>query len=626
MELTVAQTLERIVSQSELPAPPPMSFDGTSANYPKFIKSFSDRVATKPFTDSWKLSQLMMCVSGEAKKAIQRFEGTDQGYANAIKTLHDRFGQSFQIVKSCIDNVVEGNRIAPADRKSLLSFADTLEATYQTLGDQGLLAEANSQSTLKRIVARLPTRGQERWVKKVLELERKSIHPTLEHLVRLGHDLAKESNHAVYTIESPHWVGNRGRDHTKDQPKAIVPKVTTLSTQVSTPRKESRTSNKWNDSANAVKGTAGEMKDCAFCSKGPHKLQSCYSFKGKGVDERRKFVRANRLCYCCFNWHMVRDCKHLKTCGKDGCDKHHHQLLHPPSTKNSQTDGKDKQASDTASDGTKQEVHCGAIVTMRPIMMVLLKVVPVCVRAHTGRSVTTFAMLDSGSSATMITNRVAQKLGVKGIAEVISVNTVLDKCQDKQVELISCTLTPVGHMEPSIPVSRAHVVEELNIDGRYRPDSYNVSEWDHLQDVDLSTEVELKAVSMLIGEDVPWAHTVMDSRYGDKPHEEPYAVKTPLAWCVAGPVKMEAKHPVNVNLVIENSPSESFPPTDKETELLEEAVSRLWEEERHGFTCDRKSCMSVEDKRAMEAMKNSTHFVDGNYEIGLLWRDENPFT
>ncbi|XP_064625913.1 uncharacterized protein LOC135486747 [Lineus longissimus] len=189
-----------MTAHQELPAPPVMIFDGTSAEYPKFIRNFSDRVGTKSFTDSFKLSQLIMCSRGEAKKATDRYEGTSKGYEMAWKVLHERFGQPFQIVKSSVDRLTAGPRIQAQDRKSLLEFADQLEATLQTLDDQHLLAEANTQTSLQAIFSRLPAHVQGKWVKKVVDLEAANIQPTLKHLVRLVSSLANTANHAVYAV------------------------------------------------------------------------------------------------------------------------------------------------------------------------------------------------------------------------------------------------------------------------------------------------------------------------------------------------------------------------------------------------------------------------------------------
>jgi hypothetical protein len=242
---SLAQTLERITAHSELPAPPVMIFDGTPADYPKFIKNFSDRVGVKSFTDSFKLSQLVMCSRGDAKKAIDRYEGTNQGYQKAWKVLYERFGQPSQIVKSCIDKLTGGPRIPAYDRKGLLEFSDLLEATLQTLDDQALLPEANTQTSLQAIFSRLPAFAQGKWIRRVVDIEAANSTPTLKDMVKLVSSLAKTANHAVYSIaatgRNSQVVATGGSKPQGKCPEttsktnynpALAHKVTTLSTQL----------------------------------------------------------------------------------------------------------------------------------------------------------------------------------------------------------------------------------------------------------------------------------------------------------------------------------------------------------------------------------------------------------
>ena len=140
--------------------------------------------------------------------------------------------------------------------------------------------------------------------------------------------------------------------------------------------------------------------------------------------------------------------------------------------------------------------------------------------AENGHSLATLGMLDSGASATLVTRSVTQKLGVHETPGLISVNTMLAKGQDQNVKVFGCNLSPVGVADPKIPVRRAHTVNELHIDARYRPNTLDLSEWSHLEKLDLSTDVEEDSASMLIGEDVPWAHAVLKSCYGDEQNSQ----------------------------------------------------------------------------------------------------------
>ena len=51
--------------------------------------------------------------------------------------------------------------------------------------------------------------------------------------------------------------------------------------------------------------------------------------------------------------------------------------------------------------------------------------------------------------------------------------------------------------------------------------------------------VDVNKVSVLIDEDVPQAHAALGYCWGDNPINQPYAVKIPFEWCVAGPTNKE---------------------------------------------------------------------------------------
>ena len=56
---------------------------------------------------------------------------------------------------------------------------------------------------------------------------------------------------------------------------------------------------------------------------------------------------------------------------------------------------------------------------------------------------------------------------------------------------------------------------------------------------------------------------------------------------------------------------------------MHEQVEKFWALESHGFRSDGTS-NSLEDERALEILKRTTELKDGRYEVGLLWRNDNP--
>jgi hypothetical protein len=72
-------------------------------------------------------------------------------------------------------------------------------------------------------------------------------------------------------------------------------------------------------------------ENCPVCNSSGHKMVDCKGFLLKSARERYAAVKGFGICFhCLLGSHLIRDCKNQtsKTCGKPGCDKHHHHLLH----------------------------------------------------------------------------------------------------------------------------------------------------------------------------------------------------------------------------------------------------------------------------------------------------------
>lgn len=82
------------------------------------------------------------------------------------------------------------------------------------------------------------------------------------------------------------------------------------------------------DNNNNIK-VADPDKQCPLHNK-PHSLRKCHGFRAKTLDERKSFLKENKICYkCCSSVdHMARDCDTSIQCYE--CKSNHHvAALHP---------------------------------------------------------------------------------------------------------------------------------------------------------------------------------------------------------------------------------------------------------------------------------------------------------
>ena len=182
-------------------------------------------------------------------------------------------------------------------------------------------------------------------------------------------------------------------------------------------------------------------------------------------------------------------------------------------------------------------------------------------------------------------------------------------------------ICPVDQESPCFSVDQALTVDDLNVSHRYCPGQLDVSEWPHLKNVPMpSVDVDVSRVSILIGQDVPQAHVVFNYCWGDDPQKQPYGMKTPFGWCVAGPTgtKEDTNRPIALSIF-------NFDwARDQSDMALHKQVEQFWATEKHGFGNADESTLSIEDKEALQTLERTTKLVGGRYEVGLLWKNEKP--
>ena len=188
----------------------------------------------------------------------------------------------------------------------------------------------------------------------------------------------------------------------------------------------------------------------------------------------------------------------------------HHSLLHI-STKNEIEDVKDnpEQSSPVVSNLSVNN----ATTESNRRSSVLLKVVPLRVTAENRRTLTTYGMLDSAAVSSMITSNIADKLQLQGVPEKVSINTVTQRDQNLELCKVKFQISSATQGSPSFPwpVYLALTVKSLNVSDRYCPSQLDLSPWPHLSGLQLpNTAVDVNEVSVLIGQDVPQVHLVLD--------------------------------------------------------------------------------------------------------------------
>ncbi|XP_062542444.1 uncharacterized protein LOC134210414 [Armigeres subalbatus] len=153
------------------------------------------------------------------------------------------------------------------------------------------------------------------------------------------------------------------------------------------------------------KATSESMKkSCMYCANFNHEIADCGQFKALGIDGRWKAVKQKYLCRSCLVPHRKWPCRTRKECGVEGCQQHHHKLLHdvrstPLETKRSEPAVKPRIVE-------HHNLH-------KSMAYSLFRYLPVIIHGN-GHQIKTYAFLDDGSSCTLLESSIALALGVKG--------------------------------------------------------------------------------------------------------------------------------------------------------------------------------------------------------------------
>ena len=162
-------------------------------------------------------------------------------------------------------------------------------------------------------------------------------------------------------------------------------------------------------------------KKCVFCD-GSHKLDDSQFYTEIPIKERRKFLKKNKLCYGCyenfFTQNTARSCKNRRTCKI--CKKEHltglHGLTFKRKSKSSNND------TDPNFSTVKSNFAGVGFVIFTFSQIISICVVPVRVKhSNSNNEVKTFALMDTYSHGTFVTEVLISKLGLSGVKTSINI-------------------------------------------------------------------------------------------------------------------------------------------------------------------------------------------------------------
>ncbi|CAB4008562.1 Hypothetical predicted protein [Paramuricea clavata] len=600
--------------QNFLPSLSLSSFKGDPTEYHLFIRTFGMRVERNVKSSGARMQYLQQYLDGEPKDLIKgcHYMEPDAGYVEAMKLLNEKYGDPYKVSNAYLKKVNDWPTLRPGDDNALEKLAIFLTQCLSAMESLSYLVTLDHPNNLQCLVKKLPFYQQERWRREVTKLREKSKNPAFKHFVNFVKTEAKIATDPIFSRQALDKIGQDDKSKFK---RGSTSKFTSNATMM---KEESPNS-------------------CIACN-GFHDLDECKVYLKKSLSERRALIAKRGLCCACYgSGHRSRGCIQRRSCKT--CSGRHPTGLHDENfrmkNKNSDEPSKDiDRTEDGNSDNQRKscsyaaahEVVCDSSNVKFSIES--MPIVPVRLRSN-DKEIITYAMLDSCSTGTFISEDAVKRLEVNGTDTKVMIRTMNGpKMHDTKV--VNGLI--VSDLDGANSITLPKVFSRDEIPGRKSeiPRQELCRKWKHLERVveQVHPYMENVKIGLLIGTNCPQAIEPRD--FVASNNGGPFAVLTFAGWTIVGPLYLSDNenevdcHRIVVQEIGSDKPSEHhFMVEDSVKELVTpESLNKMFELEFNERHCQKEQ-YSQEDKRFMEKIQRDTEYVNGHYVIPLPFRDDD---
>lgn len=614
--LTQNDIIIRALFQRDEPTIELVNFDGQPLEWPRFVQTFYEAVHTLPFlTDTKRITILQNHLTGRAKQLTVGLGYHGRSYARALKDLKTNFGHRSVVARAYLEQITRGPVIPNRDRKALQTFQIAIRDCLFTLGQMCYDSDIGSTETISSAIRRLPVPMRDRWAEKCRVI-RQRHEPTLYDLeswlservsamfdpLLPEEDVHEPSIHHESKNRRHDKQGNSGGQKTasyksgvKQNPQLPITKQTPAPAGRPAPKKQPDVEQY---SANT----------CPLC-KDSHRLYRCREFQSMSPQKKIDTVVHYKLCVnCLVPGHRVASCLSETRCRIENCGKAHHSSVHAmPNLKAAKpAENRSPGNADQNNDGSRNRSF-SAKTSIQDLSKynVFLQILPVRIHGPDGRSLNTYALLDSACQSSFIKKDIARKLSLSGPTQSLDITTLLDT-DSIVAELVSFRVTSIDNSE-SFNIPWAWTLEELHTPSQQLRGP--TKKLQHIADLGLD-DIKPDDVGIVIGANQPEAILATEVRRG--PPGKPVAVKTPLGWTIMGvadPSNRSSRIALSTNVCCHE-------------DLLHQTVEQFFKTESIGAVFKGTPSLSIEDQKALKTLDEKTRLVGDRYEVPMLWKED----
>ena len=559
----------------------------------QFWEQFKQAVHDNPdVTNPNKLAYLRDAIRDpETRNLLYCSNETDGYYDEMVAVLHSRFDQG-RVIHAAHCRTLADLQLAKSTKADLTRLADTIYKAVSGLRRTGQFEAAPFATSLA--MAALPKNIKEDWEEKT-EMTKKV--PDVVELIDFIRRKAKTMVTTLTTTPPPEIKKepkpHHRRDRQQQRPKAVVNASTTpLPPQ---PPVQSRPIS--NQSTPPSQSYQGYRYSCVLCSD-HHPLFMCHRFNTMTIAQRKEHMNNHQLCFNCFALgHKTVDCRSLARCKT--CQDKHHTMVH----QDRNTQSSPQPVASTNSIASKLPPTIQSSLTMTSQVML---------EGPTGRKMVVRALLDSGSTISLLSTKAANTLKLPKTATHITFSGVQDSVSTPSHALVNVAMSSLQATDTQFQISAAvvpRVTCDLPLQG-----AAGVKDLPHLKDLELADpNFYLPGrIDLLLGENILSRLLRPDVRVG--PEGIPIAWKTVFGWTIHGPFTpdststIQAATHVTIFTVVES---------------IEKALTRFWEAEEPP---------TMEAALTPEEVQVQQHYLDhhlflldtGRYQVTLPRKPDTP--